>query len=559
MNKTKKILSILLAAILIMTSGIIANAETYSGTCGDNLVWELDEATGVLTVSGTGEMYDYDGGLKTPWYGLGSSVEKIVIGEGVTSVGNHAFKSCSGSEVTISDTVETIGKYAFYGMTGLEKLSLGANVKTIEEYAFYCAYNLEQLVLPEELVTIGKFAFSHLRAIEELIIPDNVTTISDYAFSHCYSIRKIYIGDSVDSFPLRAFEACDVITEIRVSENNKSYLNDNHGVLYSKDKTTLARYPSASTYESYKIPDSVEYVAWHAFYKSNNLKSITMGKGIKEIGNAAFAGCDNITSLEFHSGLELVWSEAFAGCDKLESVNLPDTVRTLWYSAFQNSPNLNHIYYSGTEEQWNNIQNVFGREEEYILNETTTIHYLYGHVCDYGSWELIRSATCTEVGQEQRVCACGATETREIPMFNHSFDLWTVTAEPTCSSAGEETRSCSCGFAEIREFSPLGHTAGEWETVAEATCSADGKNIKKCTVCDSVIEEEIIEATEHTDNNNDDICDDCNDDLADNNDEQECDHACHKSGIAGFFWQITRFFNRLFRTNQYCECGAAHY
>ena len=519
MKKIKKIISILLAAILIMTSGIIANAETYSGTCGDNLTWEFDDVTGILTISGTGEMYSYDGGLKTPWYDISAKITEIVIEDGVTSVGNYALQNTAAVKITISDTVETIGDYGFFDISAVEELNLGACLKTIGKWAFTGGFKLKKLVLPDGLVSIGEHSFANCHIIEELIIPDSVVTIGDYAFSYCRRMKKLYLGASVKTFPIRAFDACEAIEEIQVSEDNQYYSNDEYGVLFNKNKTKLVLYPSAASYESYTIPDSVQVVGEYAFYDSNNLKSITTGENIKTIENCSFCGLDNLTSIEFHPGLEVIGYNAFKNCKNLKSIILPDTVTNVYDYAFEGCESLTDVYYSGTEEQWSSI-NISTRlnGNDMLLNANIT--YLYGHTCSFGDWTTVTDATCTEYGSEARYCSCGATETREI--------------------------------------SPLGHSAGEWETVSEATCTATGTRIKKCTVCDYVIEEEIIEATAHIDNDNDGICDDCNNDLNSNN-EQECDHACHKSGIAGFFWQITRFFNKLFRTNQYCECGAAHY
>lgn len=534
MKETKKIISVLLAIVLTMTiipfSGIVASAETLTGTCGDNLTWNYEDSTGVLTISGTGEMYNYDGGLKTPWYDVKKNITEIIIENGVTSVGKYAFQKTGVNIVTISDTVETIGDYGFYGSTGLVELNFGANVKTIGKYAFNSMFDLEKLTLPEGLVTIGDYSFSSLNEIEELIIPDSVVTIGDYAFSHCKATKYLYIGASVETFPTRAFEACNAIERIQVSDYNSYYSNDKYGVLFNKNKTKLVLYPGASYFESYKIPDTVQVIGQSAFctVNSTNLTSLTLSKNLKTVEFYGLAGINNITSLEFYPGLETIGSTALSGCDNLQSVTLPDTVKNIGRRAFNDCTSLTTINYTGTEEQWNEIQ-IDPYDNEYLLNAEFT--YLYGHICEFSFWTITKVATCTEAGSETRSCSCGASETREIPL--------------------------------------LGHSAGEWETTADATCTATGSRVKYCTTCGVVVEEEAIPTTAHIDENGDNFCDNCNNNLADNSDnnnnddvvdsEKACDHICHKSGILGFFWKIGRFFSKIFRTNQYCDCGAAHY
>ena len=124
----KKVLSILLSVVLLCslcpfgTFELTANAQVTSGTCGDNLTWEYNTATATLTISGTGEMYDYEEyilgflGYCTPWSSCSIlDMETAVIESGVTSIGEYAFDYClSLTSVTIPATVTRIADGAFY-------------------------------------------------------------------------------------------------------------------------------------------------------------------------------------------------------------------------------------------------------------------------------------------------------------------------------------------------------------------------------------------------------------------------------------------------------------
>ena len=137
-RRFKRILSVLLVAVMIVGSAPLsgfaglellnladlftlkADAEAYSGKCGDNLTWSLDTDTGVLTISGTGYMYNWNYYGDVPWFSNRSSVKTVVIPDSVTSIGNGAFYFCTSlTRVTIPDSVTSIGDNAFISCTSL--------------------------------------------------------------------------------------------------------------------------------------------------------------------------------------------------------------------------------------------------------------------------------------------------------------------------------------------------------------------------------------------------------------------------------------------------------
>lgn len=105
-----KQLYLLLITLLVSLS---AYAEK-SGTCGENLKWKLTDE-GVLTITGTGEMYNWEDRYANPWSQYRSNVKQVIIGNGVTTIGSFAFTNCSSlTSVTIPNGVTTIGSSAFY-------------------------------------------------------------------------------------------------------------------------------------------------------------------------------------------------------------------------------------------------------------------------------------------------------------------------------------------------------------------------------------------------------------------------------------------------------------
>ena len=127
---------ILLIALLM---GLSANAEEW-GFCGLNLTWHLTD-NGVLTISGKGKMNDYSDNNRAPW--SKSDIKRIIIGDGITTIGVFAFYDCSAlTSVTIPNSVTTIGGRAFTGCSELTSVTIPNSVTTIGGYAFYnCIYN----------------------------------------------------------------------------------------------------------------------------------------------------------------------------------------------------------------------------------------------------------------------------------------------------------------------------------------------------------------------------------------------------------------------------------
>ena len=119
--------------------GLSANAEK-SGTCGPNLKWHLTD-NGVLTISGKGEMNDYLDYNRSPW--SKSDIKRIIIGDGVTTIGVFAFYGCNAlTSVTIPNSVTTIGYGTFSGCNALTSVTIPNSVTTIGGSAFYnCIYN----------------------------------------------------------------------------------------------------------------------------------------------------------------------------------------------------------------------------------------------------------------------------------------------------------------------------------------------------------------------------------------------------------------------------------
>ena len=197
--------------LLMMFLPMMAWADD-NGSCGDNVTYIYEEATQTLTISGTGAMqnYRYTNGnnYSTPWNSYKTTIVKVVVEEGVTSIGNYAFAGCSGlTSVTIPNSVTSIGNYAFFecsGLTTVNIFDIAAWCKITFAFAefisnpLYYAHHLfldgveiKDLVIPNSVTSIGGSAFYGCTSLTSVTIPNSVTSIGGYAFSNCKNLMTV--------------------------------------------------------------------------------------------------------------------------------------------------------------------------------------------------------------------------------------------------------------------------------------------------------------------------------------------------------------------------------
>jgi len=228
----------------------------------------------------------------------------------VTSIGNDVFNGCisltsinvdSNNEKYMSDNGVLYTKdkkilIKYPGKKeGTEYLIL-QGVESIEDYAFYRCTSLTNITIPNSVTSIGQEVFSDCRRLTNITIPNSVTSIGSNAFRYCISLTNIVIPSSVTSIGDHAFYDCESLTSINVDSNNEKYMSDN-GVLYTKDKKTLIKYPSKKDGTKYIIMQGVASIGDNAFEFCSSLTSITIPDSVTSIGDDAFYKCDSLSVL----------------------------------------------------------------------------------------------------------------------------------------------------------------------------------------------------------------------------------------------------------------------
>ena len=180
--------------------------------CGSGLTWSLED--GVLTISGSGEMYDFDE-TDAPWQEFSKCFHTVVIEGGVTNVGEEAFKGYANlTDVIINANVTILERNAFAGCSRLRHISLPNTLKTIYFSAFRDCVSLTSVTIPSSVTLIRESAFAYCISLKEVIIPDSVTQIEGAAFYGCYELTNVVIGKNVKQIGRVVFGQCATLEHI---------------------------------------------------------------------------------------------------------------------------------------------------------------------------------------------------------------------------------------------------------------------------------------------------------------------------------------------------------
>lgn len=278
---------------LELTTGVVkavevtttAPSQKIEGRCGDNAIYSYDKATRTLTISGTGAMWN---GTKYSYLG---TVDKIVIGNGITVIGEDAFAKFNGvGSVEISDTVTTIKGNAF---NDLKSITIPKTVRTVETDAFY---------------GVGK-----------VVVEGDMNNFQYGALG--YGVQEVQLKGSAETLGLALAEVQDrdYLSVTITKDNNRCRIAN--GCLVSSDGKTV--YYHISDSNKVTIPDTAVTIKSAAFY-NQGIEEVKLGKNVKTIEPYAFAE-NPVSKLTTNSKLKKIGRCAFMGTD-LKKVTLKSSV-----------------------------------------------------------------------------------------------------------------------------------------------------------------------------------------------------------------------------------------
>ena len=262
------------------------------------------------------------------------SLENVTIPDSMTSIGNRAFDGCTSlKSITIPEGVTSIGDGAFDGCTSLKSITIPEGVTSIGDGAFKGCTRLASIIMPDSVTSGIVFheTFYGCTSLKSIAIPEGVTSIGNRAFEGCTSLESIAIPEGVVDIGFDAFKGCTRLASITIPDSvtricsdafcDTAYYNagsnwDYGVVLYVGNYLIKAK---TSIFGSCAIKTGTKCIADEAFYDCTSLTSITIPEGVTSIGVCAFEGCTRLESIAIPESVVSIGWGAFRGCTRLLS------------------------------------------------------------------------------------------------------------------------------------------------------------------------------------------------------------------------------------------------
>lgn len=349
---TKRILSIMLAIVLVLASATIAFAEQpdtantkaiIRDKCGDNLWWYLTDAN-VLWFEGSGDMYDYSLENPAPWEQYKNAITTIRFYSGSTadkagakSIGDYAFYGMSNVEIIEIQEVnmiERIGAYAFFGCSSVPNIinaDAFAENAEIGEYAFAECTNLRSFPLPKRMSAVPEGAFMNCAALTDIQGKTSAFFVNAKAFYNCTALNGFNFDSIHWSIGEYAFYNCSSLTTVDLSKSSVDYIGN----------YAFANCENIESVITSSTPSST--IGNHAFENDGHITNVQIRGKMTTIGKESFSGCTSLTSVDL-SNADSVCEHAFDGCVNLTSVQFDDGLKSIKAWAFANTGLSGAIY-----------------------------------------------------------------------------------------------------------------------------------------------------------------------------------------------------------------------
>lgn len=252
-----------------------------------------------------------------------NEITEYIIPNGVTTIGNSAFKNCDGlTTITIPNSVTSIGEGAFYGCSGLTSIKIGNGVSRIGNRAFAKCGNLTSVKMGKNVSSVGEFAFNGCSSLVSITLPDVLESIEDGAFMDCSALTSANVPGSVKNIGNYAF-----------CQSGLTSVSFEEGLVTIGDNAFIR-----CRFTSITIPNSVISIGKSAFADNGNLTTVILGDGITEIGDEMFWQCGSLTSVIMSDEVTSIGAKAFQRCSSLASIKLPESLTSLGERVFDGCP-----------------------------------------------------------------------------------------------------------------------------------------------------------------------------------------------------------------------------
>lgn len=423
---------------------VIASGGINSGN------WTLDKQ-GVLTITDCTSIPSVTPG-GAPWYRYRDQIKTVIMPAYGSSrtIGDYAFYNCANLTSVQIDDIYTIGQGAFARCTALPSIYISTFFENVR-------------------MTIGAHAFYGCTALETVSFP-NYSTVNPYAFEDCTALTSIYLnstGGSYSSLTVETDGFYDVNATLYYPEGiSKPTLNSEHGGTIALQSTytgpcgfdawwTLdpnAGILTVSGTGALSAHSSGNNVPWSRL-QSELLKAV-VEEGITDLPSYTFEYCGNMHSIELPYSLKTMGFNAFNDCSSLNDLLIPPHV-TAVEGNFNRCSALMDVYYLGTQEEWNLIENAQAGVDSQFNPNAITLHVLKQQGAE---------ATCTEGGLELHYSFEGplaypdlydaqkqvmTSQPAAVPALGHNWEFTADLGVQKCGRCGETNNvglpSGTCG------------------------------------------------------------------------------------------------------------------
>lgn len=208
------------------------------------------------------------------------------------------------------------------------------NIKYVSPWDEY-REGINSIVFSGYVNSLRNYVFQGLNKVKEVSLP-NVCDLDDNSFVDMAGLETVNIGMNTYYISGGAFINCPSLKNLVVDEAS-DYYKSVDGVLYSKDGTTLIKYPAGKTDRTFVVPDSVENIERYAFEGAVNLEKIVMNDNVTEIGEYAFENCTSLSDITLSSDCTSLLAYTFFNCSSLKNIELPDSVGYISDCCFENT------------------------------------------------------------------------------------------------------------------------------------------------------------------------------------------------------------------------------
>ena len=377
------------------------SAVTWTKTESDGLTWTLT-ADGTLTISGTGAMKDYNAAENlSPAY-MNSDVKKVVIEDGVTSIGELAFYKCSSlTNITIPDSVTCIEYAAFHGCSSLSSITIPNSVTSIGIYAFVVCSSLTSITIPDGVTSIGYGAFSDCSSLKTISLScksslkksdfGEQADLVSYTNQHlltktaakaatctesgnkeywtCEHCGKYFLSDDTNPATATAVELSETVIPALNHKNaiirnasepngtNPGYSGDRYcpdcdtvfekGYTYWNEDNLTWTLDADGTLTISGTGAMKDYDYYNnpspASQKKDSVKKVVIEDGVTSIRNSAFYDCNSLTSITIPNSVTSIGAYAFSNCYYLTNITIPNSVTSIENYAFRSCSSLTSI------------------------------------------------------------------------------------------------------------------------------------------------------------------------------------------------------------------------